>query len=402
MIETIGHGRVGRMLLRARRHSKRAAEGYESLLAIAATRYEISGEKSGREYMYFLSELAPYFKATDARDLCYAFLGFQKNSRIQIQPNYLLTVEEVFEHTSRAIIKGSSSLNIFGLLARGSTQVLAANLPSWAPDWSAEPLTVPLYGSHLEKQFSACRNRRHRPVFDMLNTPETTFDHVNSYLITRHSLNPTGLWVRGKVIDIVDHIHSTTSFAHSPRQHFDIQDINIQDLFDLHQILRSIHLSWATNEPMVSYERLLRTILANGVNPGDSEIILQREASGGLYDWRLAEFIETYNEWQTIQTNVANSRHYEAKLNAEALLAYGGVIKNRHVINTRHWRLGIAPNTVANGDYVCILHGSNTPVILRAHASGAFRVVGQAYIEGIMHGEVVYWGEDEAEIFQLL
>ena len=50
--------------------------------------------------------------------------------------------------------------------------------------------------------------------------------------------------------------------------------------------------------------------------------------------------------------------------------------------------LGLAPMLAQKGDHICILRGAKVPFILRTTAQqGRFRVVGEAYVDGFMHGQ---------------
>jgi hypothetical protein len=210
------------------------------------------------------------------------------------------------------------------------------------------------------------------------------------------------LVVQGRIVDIVDSIHETSPLLHSPLQTFDMVDINISELFDLDRFNIQINLLWGHNQEPISRIRLLRTLLADGANPGENEGVLQSEAAAGLSDWRIEELLKAYEDWNDIQLKAKDPFYYESRLNAEALMAYGGVMKNRSLITTRKRRLGIAPSSVQTGDHVCILQGSHTPVILRIVDDGYFTVTGQAYVENIMKGEAVDWIENEAEVFALV
>jgi hypothetical protein len=64
--------------------------------------------------------------------------------------------------------------------------------------------------------------------------------------------------------------------------------------------------------------------------------------------------------------------------------------------------LGPVDQRTVTGDFVCVLHGSKSPVILRAAGHGRFYVVGQCYWEGVMNGEAVSWLEKDAEEFVLI
>jgi hypothetical protein len=51
--------------------------------------------------------------------------------------------------------------------------------------------------------------------------------------------------------------------------------------------------------------------------------------------------------------------------------------------------LGLAPMLAQEGDHICILRGAKIPFILRRTGQqGRFRVVGEAYLDGFMHGQL--------------
>jgi hypothetical protein len=51
--------------------------------------------------------------------------------------------------------------------------------------------------------------------------------------------------------------------------------------------------------------------------------------------------------------------------------------------------LGLAPMLAQEGDHIFILRGAKVPFILRKTGEqGRFRVVGEAYLHGYMHGEL--------------
>lgn len=302
---------------------------------------------------------------TDPRDLCYAFLGFQNDRQVQITPSYNRSIADVYTTVSRDIIDGSGNMNIFGVLGRGQSRVGITSLPSWVPDWSAEPTPVPLYASHIQSTFSAAGGRKHR------------------HMATQR------LHVHGRPIDVISSIYGTQDFTFSPLQQLSIHDVDIANLLDLDEIFVSILSIWPENMPELSRSRLLRTILAEGAYPGEAEHILMNEAFNGLQDWRWEELLAAYDHWDRIRASDNDPSEYETTLNAAALLAYSQVIKNRRVVVTKDWRLGIVPKDARVGDYVCILDGSHTPVILRMLSNGTYSVVGQAYIENVMRGEAV-------------
>lgn len=61
--------------------------------------------------------------------------------------------------------------------------------------------------------------------------------------------------------------------------------------------------------------------------------------------------------------------------------------------------MGIASDNVKDGDDVVLVAGLNLPMVLSPTADGNHRVIGPAYIEGLMYGEL--WSEEELQYFEL-
>ncbi len=61
--------------------------------------------------------------------------------------------------------------------------------------------------------------------------------------------------------------------------------------------------------------------------------------------------------------------------------------KNRAMFITSKGFIGLAPWNAKKGDTICVLLGGCTPFILRP-VSGSYTLVGEAYVYGIMGGEL--------------
>ena len=66
--------------------------------------------------------------------------------------------------------------------------------------------------------------------------------------------------------------------------------------------------------------------------------------------------------------------------------------RGRRLAMLDKYSLGLVPDYAKVGDIVCVLHGSSTPMALRAKED-AYEVIGECYIHGIMYGEAVDWVE---------
>lgn len=73
-------------------------------------------------------------------------------------------------------------------------------------------------------------------------------------------------------------------------------------------------------------------------------------------------------------------------------LYFNRVDRTRVIASTSKGYLGWIPETARSGDMIALLARAPCPIILRKRPDGYFSVVGDAYIEGIMHGEA--WSQD--------
>ncbi|PQE28346.1 heterokaryon incompatibility protein [Rutstroemia sp. NJR-2017a BBW] len=63
------------------------------------------------------------------------------------------------------------------------------------------------------------------------------------------------------------------------------------------------------------------------------------------------------------------------------------VCHNRFVFETSDNYIGLGPDNLELGDYIVILPGTSTPHLARPAEAGAFELMGQIYIPGVMYGE---------------
>ena len=68
----------------------------------------------------------------------------------------------------------------------------------------------------------------------------------------------------------------------------------------------------------------------------------------------------------------------------------------RKVFRTRNRRIGLGHGMLSKGDQVWLLAGSKVPFILRKHPDGRTTLIGEAYVDGMMYGEL--WSTDESEL----
>jgi hypothetical protein len=60
----------------------------------------------------------------------------------------------------------------------------------------------------------------------------------------------------------------------------------------------------------------------------------------------------------------------------------------RYFVSHRGY-LGVGPPAMSPGDVIAIILGLDTPLVLRAIEQGQYQIVGEAYVHGIMDGELM-------------
>lgn len=70
----------------------------------------------------------------------------------------------------------------------------------------------------------------------------------------------------------------------------------------------------------------------------------------------------------------------------------------RRLFKTYSKFLGTGPRSLQKGDELWVLAGAPTPFILRSLSNGNYRLVGEAYVYGLMHGEALEMGHSLQDI----
>lgn len=71
------------------------------------------------------------------------------------------------------------------------------------------------------------------------------------------------------------------------------------------------------------------------------------------------------------------------------LQAFGFGAQGRAFVSTKNGRIGLAPKHTQRGDMVVILWNAGSPYVLRPLGNEHFKLVGEAYIHGLMYGEAL-------------
>jgi hypothetical protein len=190
---------------------------------------------------------------------------------------------------------------------------------------------------------------------------------------------PGGLLVMGKIVTKIRRVTTPfTSIYHWPRR-------SIGELLKLEEKLKELN---SDEGLLINMERLLKVVIADGV--------LSTTNRHGLSKDQITKLTKSYEEANTPNTSGTRSEAIEA------ILAYSRIASSRCVILTEHNSLGLTNWSAEENVLVTILHGSEVPVILRHIANNVYEVIGQAYVEEIMHGKAMNWESNAADEFILV
>ena len=113
-----------------------------------------------------------------------------------------------------------------------------------------------------------------------------------------------------------------------------------------------------------------------------SELLLSREAILVHADLYYLEYLrwDTSKDEIFLPTKNPLMAPYQSRLDT--------VIGDRCLISTKNDLLGLAPNFVKPSDNIAFVRNSLVSFIIRKVADGKYELVGEAYIHGLMHGEL--------------
>ncbi|KAH8598377.1 heterokaryon incompatibility protein-domain-containing protein [Bisporella sp. PMI_857] len=281
-----------------------------------------------------------YFKTTDPKDKLYSVLALSNEvDDMSLAPDYTLTVEAIYTNLAVALIEINQSFDCLG--SAGLTR--DHDVPSWVPDWAVQPHRIPQPFYQFRHRWNDDGSLKSKSnVYS--TTSAVPFEFV-------FSQGKRMLTVLGFVLDYVTQV----SLPHLWQQE------SIEDAWN----------SWVLTS-----------------NPSDGLYV-----EGGS---RLDAFAST------LRADIDRVFGDESADRGSRVEGFVGVEKNafklhNSVINAMTWNrrlfvsekgyIGISSSTMETGDVICVIFGSQMPLILRAK-SNYWELVGQAYVHGIMDGQM--------------
>jgi hypothetical protein len=361
----------------SRKDSISQSSGFSQLYAMARLRADYTKQIRKVNFLELLSDIAPTCLCSVPVDCVYAFHGLldRQNTKQILQVDYSLHVDEVMMAFTRFIIEDSRSLAVFGLSDRGPY------FASWVCNWKRPALTIPLWSFSRPTKFDAAKGEEF-----------TTYDARDSDLLRCRGI------VADNIISVFEPFTSSSIWSQRcPDEFLNLRGA-VQHFAQYGNSLQ--HLGHWNLEA-----RLLRVALADGVLLFEQRgyATWPKDAS----NWLL--FNDLQSAYKDRSTERDQGRTLSATLNTlverrretlELLLNLSRIAFGRRICLTESGKLGLVPAAAKAGDTVAVLFGSKVPLILRKRRVAPFApylLLGQAYIEDMMSGEVLASPETEAK-----
>ena len=311
------------------------------------------------------------FQATDPRDKIYSLLGLLKDdkdpetrgkvSNNVIRPNYSLSVNTIFRQVTKSLIKHEQSLALLSTVEDASLRV-TLNLPSWVPDYAVwQEVTILGMPDNPHKYCAGG------------DEPLSFYDSDDS----NHDI----LSLAGHEMDSV--IEIGMCFDHES-----FGDRGSEVLMSWFQLFASLPEVYPNGQPR--NEVIWRTLIGDvggATHPAHADYA--RHFLAFLHHFLkeekdLRKVIEILNAgtstcaWQ--EMGMAGDLH----LYATFFVYITGL---RRLFVTKDGYVGLGAKSVQVGDKVFVFPGAIVPFVLRESIEGYYRLIGEAYVHGIMRGE---------------
>ncbi|OTA64865.1 HET-domain-containing protein [Hypoxylon sp. EC38] len=300
------------------------------------------------------------FKATDLRDYVFAFLGHPTavdpvTYEPLINPNYNKPLLEVYYEAGRALLR-TCELTFFLSCVDRDQAALDDAFPSWVPQW------------HLAKYVSALGypvNRYRAGGYD--KNPIFSVDENRRRLKIRGFILDTILWAANAMTD------EDFDFLHTDRHPSVIEKIwtelrphdvgperrySDEEKIEAFSVTLTADAVQLKDQPPGTMDQLRRSFKAYCVKFGCTLV---------------PGFDPEFSE--------AESWGFERRFWWAAL--------NRRFFRTKTGWYGLAHKLIREGDVCCVFEGVRVPFVLRPVDGEGYKLVGDAYVHGVMRGEAV-------------
>ena len=392
------------------------------------------GSTPKRPSLLQLLEWYRYTESGDARDKVYAFAGLSSEQETRpLVVNYQLSTREVFVDVTRYLLGQMQSLQIFSVKKYPIDAEPTIDLPSWVPDFTVQnpvrlinehktfaaskglgwldPLYLPdsrlqLRGFKLEKilsigvAFTWAAMPELSLLLQKVNPPkgQTRFETFwrTILLDVFEEKTPASMACGSSFLELLERtVLYRQAFAAFSLRHAEYM-IGIRD-----KAQASLDAAPEDFRGLVDFEQA--KLLLGATYTAFQRITGRCKETDGIvfppefvdFEYRRAESGDKTKDDLVIKEfdDELTDRMNQARVKTEDDVDFqiSATATGRLLFVTERGDLGMGPTVLEVGDEVWILPGADVPLILRPSASSVkeYRLVGEAYVHGIMQGEAV-------------
>jgi hypothetical protein len=363
----------------------------ESIFAMDNARRCVNGTKSLPLFHLILATCLNECK--DPRDKIYGVMGLAKDwlEKGGLIPDYrrVTSAEEVYKRFAMWDVKTNGTIRI---LSCATSDPESSGMASWTPDWR-----------NMENEYPFVRY-----------SDRTTFRAAKSTSVDAwYSDHGKVLNTVGKVVDSVRSIGAEPQFARVTSA-FPRNKIELEQVKGTQKWLQSCQDHAADNgiRPLTQerYDQFWRTMTCNLTAEG-----FPAPAEWGDHFDKYLKFINLVarnwpgtgkhedEEGKTTKFvtdfNIENS---DLKMHSLIESSIERWSSKRRFCTTTRGRLACLPRGAKEDDLICVLYGGEVPYVLRPQQPGFYTVVGECYVNGIMHGEALSTKNLQVTHFKLI
>lgn len=346
-------------------------------------------------------------RCSDPRDKVFGLLGLRGSAKIsfprlaesKLPVNYSKSVQQVYQDAAEYIILSQQDLEI--CYAHSLRSKTIEGLPSWVPDWSVREEGAP--AAFLITNYKVRHSLSGKITFggNAMYVDGYTLDHVNFTTRTMSCETPLPD-IKNIILQLCE--SSGTAIVNSRDSTLAFLDLLLQ-----------LHNTKYKNGQSV-LEALWRTLIGNTADfePARPEFvrhfyavldtILLRERGIEFDRHRFTSPMKlNSNTLQCLLNDGAAQKLWQSAQDGESGRFFAELVNTIHgrvFFTTSRGYMGFGAMGAKVGDQVCVLGGGYTLFILRKH-NDHFEMIGDAYLHGMMEGEVLELGRPTVKRFKI-
>ena len=327
-------------------------------------------------------------RVADERDFVFAKLGMASDGWT-VNPSYTDSIEKVYTDYVIEHAKATGSLDIIHFDARPRR---VEGISSWVPDWSAGFAADPLNPDHG-------------------GNPDINFPYYKASLGEKADIEVEDddekqiLCCKGYILDAIDGVahYEEDSWAGRelarPVQQPQSDKCAYTDRTEIFEGLwKALTINQEPSGEVADAKNGLllaesfqaacsRVAAGDDVTAGESPRLRFDKFCGMLKDFQVLggtvlERMKRATQDQTVPP-ASSAKRNDVETSMMNWYTF------RRLLTTKDGYLGVGPPETLPSDSVAIIYGSSVPILLRQLESGAYIVLGEAYIHGIMYGEAL-------------